>query len=106
MVYSGAVSQPPLLNPRILKEQVGLWHRECGKRLSARRRALNVSQGELADKIGVKQATISRFETGKLAPGDDLRYSIAVALACEVVDIWAPHPAAAVFDIARASRWG
>lgn len=30
------------------------------------RKALNLSQAELADKLGLHQSTISRFETGEL----------------------------------------
>lgn len=39
-----------------------------GSRLAARRKALQMTQGELAEKVGVDVETISRFERGKHLP--------------------------------------
>lgn len=36
--------------------------------ISAARKALGLSQADLADKLGIKQSTVSRFETGELEP--------------------------------------
>lgn len=44
---------------------------QLGAALRRRRKALGLSQSELADRIGVRQATISRLESG----GGDARVS-------------------------------
>lgn len=40
------------------------------------RQALNLSQTELAKKLGVTQATVSRLETGNLTPDERTKLAI------------------------------
>jgi transcriptional regulator with XRE-family HTH domain len=54
--------------------------------IRATRRALGLSQAGLADKLGLNQATISRFETGNL-PIDE-----RTKLAIEAIAARAPKP--------------
>lgn len=47
----------------------------------------NMTQGELAEKAGVKRMTISYYETGIRYPRRDILDKLADALGCEVKDI-------------------
>lgn len=58
-----------------------------GDRIRAARQGAQLSQGDLAQKLGVKQATISSWETGTRSPGLDDLFAIASALQIEVVDL-------------------
>jgi HTH-type transcriptional regulator / antitoxin HipB len=40
---------------------------ELGEAVAKRRRALGLKQGDVAAQVGIAQATLSRFELGKLA---------------------------------------
>lgn len=51
--------------------------RRLGARLQAARDALGLKQEFVAGKVGVKQASISRIEAGKVAPGEDLLEALA-----------------------------
>ena len=46
-----------------------------------------LSQGQLADKIGVAQQHISRWENGKHRPGIDILIKIAAVLNCNIGDL-------------------
>jgi len=50
------------------------------KTISERRKSLGITQKELAEKIGVRNATISDFENGKYNLGSDKLESILEAL--------------------------
>ncbi len=43
----------------------------------------NLSQQQLADKAGIKQAQVSMIESGKVNPSIGMLHSIATALDCE-----------------------
>lgn len=58
-----------------------------GDRIKAARSGARLSQGDLAEKLGVKQATISSWETGARSPGLDDLFAIAGALQIEVVEL-------------------
>lgn len=47
----------------------------------------NMTQGELAEKAGVKRMTISYYETGIRYPRRDILDKLAAALGCDVKDI-------------------
>ena len=66
-------------------------HRSWGKRLKARRQALNLTQQQLADICGVRQSTISRIEAGT-CPRDAAKWLLAGALGTTVEDLF-PYPA-------------
>ncbi len=59
----------------------------CGKQITQRRNALDYTQRELADKVGVTQKTISKFENGLEEPKVTLLVLLAKALECEVEDL-------------------
>jgi transcriptional regulator with XRE-family HTH domain len=40
---------------------------EIGKKLKSRRKALNLTQSALAEKVGLTESSISRYEAGKIA---------------------------------------
>lgn len=40
---------------------------EIGKKLKARRKALNLTQSALAEKVGLTESSISRYEAGRIA---------------------------------------
>lgn len=88
-VYTDPEPQP-LLDERRLRALVLDWRLACGKRLQARRRALGLSQLQLAVLVAVQPTAISKFELGTVAPKDSIRLAIACALSCGVEDIWPP----------------
>lgn len=67
------------------------WRKECGQRITQRRRLLGASRRDLADLAGATEATITRIENGKINATDRLRLAIAGVLHCEVADLW-PYP--------------
>lgn len=42
---------------------------EWGREIKTRRKALKLGQVELAEHLGVSQATVSRWESGAMVPG-------------------------------------
>src|SRR5258708_20971348 len=53
---------------------------QIARRIKAIREAHNLSQGELAAKVGTKQPAIARLESGRVIPRLDLLYKIAAAM--------------------------
>lgn len=49
--------------------------------------AKNMTQSELAEKIGVRSSTISQYEKGKRNPNISILKKIAIALDCTVDDL-------------------
>jgi len=96
------MEQQPLLDERRLRAAMANWDTECGKRLRDRRNTLDMKQGTLAAAVGVGTTAISNYELGLATPRDGIRIAIAVALACEVSDIWPPLERAEAWAIARA----
>ena len=58
-----------------------------GANIKARRRELGMNQEELARRLGVTQAHISRIEANAKGPNADLMPAIAEALCCDVRDL-------------------
>ena len=79
-----------LLDGRRLRAAITAWGLDCAKRMRARRIELGITQGALAEAVGVRQSAISSFESAITVPTDRVRVAIAVALFCEVSDIWPP----------------
>jgi len=61
---------------------------EPHQRIRVLRVLQNLTQAELAEKIGVDQQSVSDWETGKHDPSDYYRKRIAEALDVEPKDIW------------------
>ena len=58
-----------------------------GANIKARRRALGMNQEELARRLGLTQANISRIEANVKGPNADMLPAIAEALHCDVRDL-------------------
>lgn len=58
-----------------------------GANIKARRRELGMNQDELARRLGVTQAHISRIEANVKGPSADMLPAIAEALYCDVRDL-------------------
>ena len=61
------------------------WWR--GSLLKKARQKRKLTQQALADKVGIRQETIARLETGKRQPSMDLLYRLAKALKVKVGDL-------------------
>lgn len=55
-------------------------YKKIGSQIRARRRYLNISQKELAEKLKTKQSKISKIENGKEKPSLEVLNKIALAL--------------------------
>lgn len=62
------------------------WER-FPKVLKAKRQRRNITQVDLANRVGVQWNTISRLEFGNRRPSFDLLEAIANALECRVADL-------------------
>jgi transcriptional regulator with XRE-family HTH domain len=67
-----------------LKQQVGYYIR-------VRRAVLEMSQGELAEKVGISQGFLSLLEQGKRSLDLDLLERIASALQCPINQLLPPE---------------
>jgi transcriptional regulator with XRE-family HTH domain len=58
-----------------------------GANIRARRRALGFNQEELAEKLGLTQANISRIEANPRGPSGEMLLALADALNCDVREL-------------------
>lgn len=58
-----------------------------GEKLKAARQAAGLTQGELAEKVGVSQRDISRWENGHREPGVLTVKKMAQALGCSMDEL-------------------
>ena len=58
-----------------------------GEKLKAARRAAGLTQGQLAEKVGVQQRDISRWENGHREPGVLIVKKMAQALGCSMDEL-------------------
>ena len=58
-----------------------------GANIRARRRTLGLNQEDLAEKLGLTQANISRIEASARGPSAEMLLSIAEALVCDVREL-------------------
>ena len=58
-----------------------------GERIRGYRLALGLSQGELAQLVGVTRAVVTAWESGKACPKLDKLKPLAEALQCKVADL-------------------
>lgn len=66
-------------------------HESWGRRVAERRRALDLTQDQLAELADVRQSTISRIESGA-CPRDEVKWRLAGALGVTVEALF-PYPA-------------
>lgn len=57
------------------------------------RRAADLTQEQLAEKVGVRRETISGVEVGLVDASMKLARNVAEALGCETADLLRPEPA-------------
>lgn len=77
-----------IFNDTAVDDVMRQWQRTCGENLALYRRDRKHTQVTLAVRSGVSQATISRIEVGLMSCSDAIKHRLAVALNCEVQDIW------------------
>lgn len=59
--------------------------------LPSRRTARDLSQGDLAEAVGVTRQTINSIERGRYNPSLDLAFKIAAHFDCRIEDIFQPE---------------
>lgn len=59
-----------------------------GKSIGTRRRALDITQADLAEQLDIASDTMSRIENGRFAPKMSRLFDIANALNCNVSDLF------------------
>ncbi len=60
-------------------------------RIKQRRKELNMTQEELAEKLGITVNWLSKIENGKVDPRLSLAYRISHYLDCRIDDIFLEH---------------
>ena len=80
-----------------MKERPNSLAQIVGQAIFQRRRALGMSQEELAEKVGIGQQSLSRMEQGKTAPRFERLQNLADSLGCRVVDLFAEPQESADF---------
>jgi transcriptional regulator with XRE-family HTH domain len=58
--------------------------KSVGALIATRRKALGMTQGELAERVNIEQESMSRIETGSITPSLSRLISLADALDCPV----------------------
>jgi len=61
--------------------------REVGQIIATRRKAMKFTQAELAERMEIEKETVSRIETGHIAPTLARLAQIAKLLDCEISDL-------------------
>ena len=69
------------------KSEAEQFFREVGKRIAAARKELNLTQAQLAEKLGVKQQVIASYEVGRRRVPLAFLVKLAEALYVEVTDL-------------------
>ncbi len=77
-----------------MKSQPNIKHQNLAKSvgvlIAARRKSLGLTQGELAERVGIEQESMSRIETGSITPSLSRLFSLADALDCTVESLLSP----------------
>lgn len=55
--------------------------------IESRRKALGMTQSQLADSLGVERSTVTKWESGKAAPRVDMLKALAEKLECTVDEL-------------------
>lgn len=66
---------------------------DFGQRLRRIRRAADITQKELSERVGIDSGLIGRYESGAVTPGLNTAYSLAVALGVTLDDLAPVNPA-------------
>lgn len=90
-----------VLDAEVVDELMSEWGTEVGQRLRKRRQSLKMTLDQVAGLAGVSRQTIHRAEYDGTTVRDGTRQAIAVALAAEVAEIWAPLSAAEMRNRAK-----
>lgn len=61
--------------------------RQVGARLAARRKALRLTQDQLAERLGIEKESVSRLETGFVSPSLGRLSTLAEALDVSLLDL-------------------
>lgn len=69
-----------------------------GLNLTSRRRALRITQAELAERLGISTETVARFERGTYLPSLTMVDQLAQVLGCESASLVASPSAAIAVD--------
>lgn len=64
---------------------------KLGKRIARQRKAVGLTQAQLAETVGVQPETISRVETGSKTASLDLLVEVAAALKLELHELFRIH---------------
>ena len=64
--------------------------KNLGSLIAAKRKSLKLTQGELAEKVGIEQESMSRIETGMITPSLGRLYLLADALDCSIETLLKP----------------
>jgi transcriptional regulator with XRE-family HTH domain len=64
--------------------------KRLGALIAARRKSLGLTQGELAEVVGIEQESMSRIETGIITPSLSRLLSLADALDCSLETLLRP----------------
>src|SRR4051794_34030431 len=64
----------------VLVQALEVLYASWGKAIARRRAELKLSQQQLADALGIRQATVSKLERGRLCPSDTMKFKLAAAL--------------------------
>ena len=78
------------LRKRLAGAEDGWFFAQIADQVSQRRRALGLSQADLAELVGTTQSAIARLEAGGRPPRIDTLLRIAAAMDCRLVVELAP----------------
>jgi transcriptional regulator with XRE-family HTH domain len=90
-----------LLQEKAVRAAMREHAKRNGKLLQTRRKALGLTQDQLADMAGVTQKAISLYELGLREPAAAKQLMIAAALACSVGDLWQHADRVEIATLAR-----
>ena len=76
-----------------------------GTRIKERRKALKMTQKELAEKIGCAEITVRQYENGRYSPKTDTRIAIAKALNVDYDKLFRPFGDETEFLFEMANRY-
>lgn len=100
-----ALNTPTLTQPGLAPERTPGLAERLSRNLAARRKALHLTQAQLAERLGVDTETISRFERGKHLPSlatlEHLAKELMLPLS-ELIEASAPRP---IDDCLRLTAW-
>lgn len=79
-------TEPKLPKKRREKTEISV---SVGKAIATRRKLVRLTQQKLAEALGVEKETVSRMESGEIAPTVDRLAALSKALNCAIMDFFA-----------------